>query len=223
MKVAVRSARPPLPSPLPSGDTKVESSWNVMAHGDARERKWRGNWGMEWVANSLHTTSEHGVSSITTAEAHNSTASGRLNWSSCRFKWTSPFRRKWNQVSARVPSHFKRNLPPKSSGWRLERVALYRGFPMLKQGISAERLLWSLSADGTISGLTLHYTLLLRYSNVFLTCFDRLCLLFWSTLKLQGFFFLNPLCLTLRRLMSYIYGGPILDVSRSHTTTQQSR
>jgi len=33
----------------------VESSWNVMAHCDARERKW----GMEWVASTLHTTSEH--------------------------------------------------------------------------------------------------------------------------------------------------------------------
>ena len=29
--------------------------------------------------------------------------------------------------------------------------------------------------------------------------------------------------LTLRRLMSYTYGAPILDVSRSHTTTQHSR
>ena len=29
--------------------------------------------------------------------------------------------------------------------------------------------------------------------------------------------------LTLRRLMSYIYGAPILDVSRSQTTTQHSR
>ena len=29
--------------------------------------------------------------------------------------------------------------------------------------------------------------------------------------------------LTLRPLMSYIYGAPILDVSRSHTTTQHSR
>jgi len=28
--------------------------------------------------------------------------------------------------------------------------------------------------------------------------------------------------LTLRQLMSYIYGAPILDVSRSHTTTQHS-
>jgi len=29
--------------------------------------------------------------------------------------------------------------------------------------------------------------------------------------------------LILRRLMSYMYGAPILDVSRSHTTTQHSR
>jgi len=29
--------------------------------------------------------------------------------------------------------------------------------------------------------------------------------------------------LTLKLLMSYIYGAPILDVSRSHTTTQHSR
>jgi len=29
--------------------------------------------------------------------------------------------------------------------------------------------------------------------------------------------------LTLRRLMSYMYGAPILDVSRSHTTTQHSQ
>ena len=29
--------------------------------------------------------------------------------------------------------------------------------------------------------------------------------------------------LTLRLVMSYIYGAPILDVSRSHTTTQHSR
>jgi len=38
----------------------------------------------------------------------------------------------------------------------------------------------------------------------------------YNTLKLF-------LILTLRRLMSYIYGAPILDVSRSHTTTQHSR
>ena len=47
---------------------------------------------VEWVASTLHTTSEHGVSSITTADAHNSAASSRLNWRPRRFKWTRPFR-----------------------------------------------------------------------------------------------------------------------------------
>jgi hypothetical protein len=72
----------------------VESSWNVMAHGDAWEEKWRGNWRMEWVSSTFHTTSEHGVSCITTANAHTSAASSRLNWRPCRFKWTRPFCRK---------------------------------------------------------------------------------------------------------------------------------
>ena len=71
----------------------VDSSWNVMAHGDAREGKWKGNWRMECVASTLHTTSEHGVSSITTADAHTSAASSRLNWHPRWFKWTSPFHR----------------------------------------------------------------------------------------------------------------------------------
>ena len=58
----------------------LDCSWNVMAHGDALEGKWRGNWRMEWVASTLHTTSEHCVSSITTADAHTLAASSRLNW-----------------------------------------------------------------------------------------------------------------------------------------------
>ena len=61
---------------------------------------------MEWVSSTLHTTSEHGVSSITTADAHTST------------ELTSPadlnglvhFAERRNLVSARVPSHFKRSL-----------------------------------------------------------------------------------------------------------------
>jgi len=40
---------------------------------------------------------------------------------------------------------------------------------------------------------------------------------------LQLYVLLHLHTLTLRRLMSYIYGAPILDVSRSHTTTQHSR
>ena len=65
-----------------------------MAHGVAREGKWRGNWRMEWVASTLRTTSEHDVSSISTADAHTSAASSRLNWHPSRFKWTRTFRRK---------------------------------------------------------------------------------------------------------------------------------
>jgi len=75
----------------PEGE--VDSNWNVMAHGDAREGKWRGNWRMQWVTSILHTTSEHGVSSITTA-VHTWAAISRLNWRPRRFKWTRPFRRK---------------------------------------------------------------------------------------------------------------------------------
>jgi len=67
-----------------------------MAHSDTWEGKWRRNWQMEWIASTLHTTLERGVSSITTADAHTSAASNRLNWRPCRFKWTHPFRWKTN-------------------------------------------------------------------------------------------------------------------------------
>ena len=69
-----------------------------MAHGDAREEKWRGKWRMEWVASTLHSTSERGAPIIITADAHTSAASGRLNWRPCRFKRTGPFRRKKKYV-----------------------------------------------------------------------------------------------------------------------------
>jgi len=65
-----------------------------MAHGEAREWKWRGNRRMKWVASTLHTTSVHGVSSITTADAQTSAASSRLNWRPCLFKWARLFPRK---------------------------------------------------------------------------------------------------------------------------------
>ena len=73
---------------------RLDSSWNVMAHDVTREGNWGGNGRMEWVASTFHTTSEHGVSSVTIADAHTSTASSQLNWCPRRFKWTRPFRRK---------------------------------------------------------------------------------------------------------------------------------
>ena len=88
----------------------VDSSWNVMAHGDAREGKWRENWRMEWVATTLHTTSEHGVSIINTADAHTSTASSRWTDAHVDLNGLVLFAERRNLVSARVPSHFKRSL-----------------------------------------------------------------------------------------------------------------
>ena len=93
------------------GKTALDPSWNVMAYGDVREGKWRGNWRMEWVASTLHTTSEHGVSSITTADAHTSAPISRLNWRSpADWNGLVRFTERLNLISACVPSHFKRSL-----------------------------------------------------------------------------------------------------------------
>jgi len=90
----------------------VDSSWNVIAHGDVREGKWSGNWLMEWVASTLHTTSKHGVSSITTADAHTSAASSRLNWRPpADLNGLVRLAERRNLVSVHVPSHFNWPLP----------------------------------------------------------------------------------------------------------------
>jgi hypothetical protein len=68
-----------------------------MAHGDAREEKWRGNKRMERVTSKRHMTAEHRLARVVQtlqADVHSSPASSRLNWRPCRFKWTRPFRRK---------------------------------------------------------------------------------------------------------------------------------
>jgi hypothetical protein len=66
-----------------------------------------GNWRMELVASTLHATSEHGVTSITTADAHTSAGSSRLNWRPpADLNGLVRFAERRNLVSARVPSHF---------------------------------------------------------------------------------------------------------------------
>jgi len=69
---------------------------------------------MEWVASTLHTTSEHGVSSITTADAHTSAASSRID-APYELNGLVRFAERRNLVSARVPKHFKRSLTPLAS------------------------------------------------------------------------------------------------------------
>jgi hypothetical protein len=73
---------------------EVESSWNVMAHGDAREGKWRGNWRMEWVA-VLFTLLRNMVYP-TLLPLMRTPRLPVVDWtdSPCRFKWTLSFRRK---------------------------------------------------------------------------------------------------------------------------------
>jgi len=53
---------------------------------------------MEWVASTLHTTSEHGASSITTTDDP-ADLNGIVHFAERR-----------NLVSVRVPSHFKHSL-----------------------------------------------------------------------------------------------------------------
>ena len=131
-----------------------------MVHGGAREGKWRGNWRMECVASTLHTTSEHGVSSITTADAHTSAASSRLNWRPRRFKWTCPFRRKTKSCFCACAITFQTQstqLPPpynwdfRSSGflglldpWKSEKWA----FPKCRQPATNLRCLTSQKSKG---------------------------------------------------------------------------
>ena len=85
----------------------VDSRWIMMAQGDAREGKWRGNWQTKWVANTLHTTSERGVSSITTADAQTSAAI--IDWTDGPVDLNGfvRFAERRNLVSARVPLRFK--------------------------------------------------------------------------------------------------------------------
>ena len=114
-----------------------------MAHGDAREEKWRGNCRMEWVASTLNTTSEHGVSSITTADAHTSAASSRLNWRPHQFKRTRPFRRKtksgfcacaitFQLACARysIEDHYHTNYTLSAAVWMLPPVV--HPFPIIR-------------------------------------------------------------------------------------------
>ena len=106
------SASVPTPWICPAWETQLlDSNWNVMAHGDAREGKWRGNWQIDWVTSTVHTTSENGIPSITTADAHTSSACSRLNWRPTPILMDSSlFAERRNLASARVPSHFRRSI-----------------------------------------------------------------------------------------------------------------
>ena len=73
----------------------VEWKRNLVAHGDAREEKWRGKRRMEWVAKQalvwLGTVHPVLLQSFS-PDPHSKKASTRLNWHPRRYKWNRPFR-----------------------------------------------------------------------------------------------------------------------------------
>jgi hypothetical protein len=119
---------------------KVEFSWNVMTHGDTRVGKWRGNWRIEWVASTLHTTSEHGVSSITTSDAHTSAASRWLNWRPRWFKRTPPFRQKTKSGFCTRAITFQ--TPSTTLFWDVSKFLLKHVASHPRRDSSLQSLLW---------------------------------------------------------------------------------
>jgi hypothetical protein len=90
----------------------VESSWNLMAHGDTWEGKWRGNWRMELAASNLTLPRNTVYPALLPLMC-----TPRLPV----VEWTDVpadlnglvrFTKRPNLVSARVPSHFKHSLHP---------------------------------------------------------------------------------------------------------------
>ena len=65
-----------------------------MAHGDAREGKWRGNWRMQWVASTL--TPPPNVVYPALLKLMRTTRLPVVDWTDAphRFKWNRPFRGK---------------------------------------------------------------------------------------------------------------------------------
>jgi len=121
----------------------VASSWNVMAHGDARLEKWRGNWRMEWVASTL--TLPRNVVYPALLLLMRTPRLPVVDWTDVPADLNGfvRFAERRNLVSARVPSRFKRSitwllsLPGKAAGawsWPLTSVLCRRYLAWVKEG-----------------------------------------------------------------------------------------
>jgi hypothetical protein len=81
-----------------------------MAHGDAREGKWRGNWQMEWVASTL--TLPRNVAYPALLPLMRTTRLPVADWTDAPADLNGlvHFGKRLNVVSAHVPPRFKRSL-----------------------------------------------------------------------------------------------------------------
>ena len=99
--------------PAPSSkvsELMVESSLNVMAHGDTWEGKWRGNWQMELVASTL--TLPWNLVYPALLSLMRTSRLPVVDWTvtPADLNGLVRFAERWNLVSACVPSHFKCSL-----------------------------------------------------------------------------------------------------------------
>jgi len=100
-------------------EEKVECVWNLMAHGDAQEGKWRGNWRMEWVAITL--TLPRNVVYPALLPLIRTPRLTAVDWTDALADLNGlvRFGERRTLVSAHVPSHFKRTIQTNSDvvGW----------------------------------------------------------------------------------------------------------
>ena len=92
-----------------------------MAHGDAQEGKWRGNWRMEWLASTLKLPRNVVYPALLTLMR--TPRLPAVDWSDdpSDLDGLVRFGERRNLVSARVPSRFKRTIPylnAQLSSWR---------------------------------------------------------------------------------------------------------
>ena len=88
----------------------LDCVWNLMAHGDAREGKWRGNWRMEWVVSTLILPRNVVYPALLTLMRI--TRLPAVDWTEAPADLNGlvRFGERRNPVSARVPSLFKRTI-----------------------------------------------------------------------------------------------------------------
>jgi len=89
----------------------IECVWNVMAHGDAWEGKWRRNWWMEWVASTL--TLPRNLVYPALLPLMRTPRLPAVDWTDAPADLNGlvRFGERRNLVSARVPSYFKCTTP----------------------------------------------------------------------------------------------------------------
>ena len=94
----------------------VELVRNLVAHGDAREWKWRGNWRMEWVASTL--TPPPNVAYPALLNLMRTPWLPAVDWTDTPTDLNGLIRfgERRNLVSARVPSRSARAIPARIFG-----------------------------------------------------------------------------------------------------------